>query len=88
MAQTVLPSFRGYSDPLQLVDRIDTPYEERLATLQAWQEELARDDAPQEQRDLVLGAIHALEMGAEHQGDEPAEAPDDHGYGAEGSQET
>lgn len=76
-----LPSFRGFTDPLDLVDRTDLPYEERLAILQEWQADLARTDAPDESREALQGAIHSLEMGAEVQNDGPEGAPEDAGYG-------
>ncbi len=76
------PAFRGFRDPLALVDRTDLPYEERLAILQAWQAELARTEASDEAREALQGAIHALEMGAEVQNDGPEAAPEDAGYGA------
>ena len=78
---SVTPAFRGFSDPLALVDRIDLPYEERLAILQEWQADLARASAPDEAREALQGAIHALEMGAEVQNDGPEDAPDESGYG-------
>jgi hypothetical protein len=81
MSDAAPRSFQGYSDPLELVDRTDIAYEERLAILQEWQAELARVDAPEEERQALQGAIHALEMGAEVQNDEPEGAPRAHGYG-------
>jgi hypothetical protein len=81
MADPALAPFRGHDDPLALVDRTDIDYAERLALLQDWKAALARADAPEEQREALLGAIHALEMGAAVQNDEPAEALAAHGYG-------
>jgi hypothetical protein len=83
MAQDLEHGFRGFRDPLEIVDRTDLAYEERLATLQDWKAALAEAGAPEEQERAVLGAIQALEMGAAVQHDEPEEAPADHGYGAE-----
>lgn len=80
MAQVSVPSFQGYDDPIDLVDHTEIPYERRLEILQAWQEELAKSGASDEQRQALLGAIHALEMGAETQDDVPEEQPDDVGY--------
>ena len=74
MAQ--IESFKGYSDPLDVADRVDLPYEERLELLQDWQVALENADAPQEHRDEVRGAIQALEMGAEVQDDEPEAGPE------------
>ena len=81
MAETPLRPFKGYDDPLDLVDRTEIDYEERLALLQAWQSELAAAGAPDEHRDALMGAIQALEAGAALQGDEPEGVPDGHGYG-------
>jgi len=78
-----MPVYNGYADPLEVVDRIDLPYEERLATLQQWQADLARRDASQTHRATLAGAIQALETGAEIQGDEPAGAPEAGGYGVQ-----
>lgn len=78
---TVRTEFRGFRDPLEIVDRTDIDYSERLELLQAWKAELAREDAPEEERERIAGAIHALEIGAAVQDDEPAEAPKAHGYG-------
>lgn len=80
MADAPLPSFQGFSDPLDLVDRTDMPYEKRLAILQDWQAEVS--DADDQHKAALLGAIQALEMGAAVQNDEPEGAPEDHGYAA------
>jgi hypothetical protein len=69
--------FRGFGDPLEIVDRTDIDYTERLEMLQAWKAELARAGAAEDERRQLEGAIQALEMGAEVQGDEPAEAPEE-----------
>lgn len=82
MAQVSVPSYQGYEDPIDLVDRTEIPYEERLKVLQAWQEELARSGASDEQRQHLVGAIQALEMGAEVQNDDPVGEPEGTGYAA------
>lgn len=71
----------GFSDPLEIVDRTDLSYEKRLGMLQDWQAALAREDAPQEKRDELAGAIQALEMGAVTQGDESDAIPEGSGAG-------
>lgn len=76
MSDTPLRGFRGYDDPLDLVDRTDIDYPERLSLLQAWKAELARRGAPQEDHDALQGAIDALEMGAAVQGDDAEEIPE------------
>lgn len=81
MAESDLRPFRGYSDPLDLVDRTEIDYAERLAILQDWQAELAALDAPDEHRKALSGAIQALETGAAVQNDGAAEVPQGHGYG-------
>ncbi|MBP7002832.1 hypothetical protein [Amaricoccus sp.] len=78
---TVRTEFRSFRDPLEIVDRTDIDYAERLEILQAWKAELGRGDAPEAEHERIAGAIHALEMGAAVQNDEPAEAPKAHGYG-------
>ena len=74
-------SFKGYENPLDLVDRTELPYEERLALLQEWQAEAARSGQPDERREAIHAAIQALEMGSEVQTDAPEEAPVHYGYG-------
>lgn len=74
-------AFRGYDNPLELVDRTELPYDDRLALLQAWKAEAAEAGEPQERQDEILAAIHALEIGAEVQNDAPDEAPEQRGYG-------
>lgn len=83
MAETPLRPFKGYDDPLDLVDRTEIDYEERLALLQEWQSALAAADAPDEHRDALMGAIQALEAGVAYQGDQSDEVPDGHGYGVQ-----
>lgn len=77
MTQANLRGFRGYSDPLELVDRTDIDYTERLALLQEWKAELARsgEQAAGAEADAVQGAIDALEMGAAVQRDDAEEIP-------------
>lgn len=72
---TAVRGFRGYDHPLDLVDRTDIDYTERLALLQAWKAELAREAAPEAEQDALQGAIDALEMGAAVQRDDAAEIP-------------
>lgn len=67
----------GFTDPLDLVDRIDLPYERRLEMLQEWRARLTGSDAPRAEVEAIDGAIQALEMGARVQGDESDEVPDD-----------
>jgi hypothetical protein len=76
-----LRAFKGFADPMQLVDRTDLPYEKRLAVLQEWKALLASESADEDQVDLVDGAIHSLEMGSEIQDDAPHGAPALSGYG-------
>lgn len=68
--------FRSYGAPLDLVDRTDIDYPERLRLLQEWQAELARTDAPEAEQDEIRGAIQALEMGAAVQRDDADEIPE------------
>jgi hypothetical protein len=75
-ATTQGPDFRSYGSPLELVDRTDIDYPERLKLLQAWQADLARKDAPEEEQEEIRGAIQALEMGAALQGDDADEIPE------------
>lgn len=72
--------FRGYDNPLDLVDRTDVDYAERLKLLQEWQAELARTGAPEEKQEEIRGAIQALEMGAAVQGDDAEEIPEGAGH--------
>lgn len=81
MANTDLPPFRGYTDPIDLVDRTEIDYSERLVLLQAWQAEVAAAGGSDEQREALTGAIQALETGAALQGDGDEEVPVSHGYG-------
>lgn len=67
-----------FRDPLEVVDRTDMAYEERLRILQDWRKRLAEEDADQPRIDEVDGAIQALEMGARLQGDQSEEIPDDY----------
>jgi hypothetical protein len=83
MANEARRGFRGFAGPLEIVDRTDLDYADRLAMLQEWKAELAQTGAPQEAQDELQGAIQALEMGAAVQDDAPEEAPEDHGYGAQ-----
>lgn len=81
MPDSSVASFKGFDDPLALVDRTDLPYEQRLALLQDWRAQVARDDQGSAFLDPILAAIHALEMGAEMQDDASAETPNYFGYG-------
>jgi len=81
MTDNLAVSYRGYENPLDLVDRTELPYDDRLALLQEWKAEAAKAGQSQERQDEILAAIHALEMGAEVQNDVPDETPDQHGYG-------
>ena len=81
MADADPPPFKGYTDPLDLVDRTEIDYAERLALLQAWQAEVAAAGGSDEQREALTGAIQALETGAALQGDRAEETPEGHGYG-------
>ncbi len=72
--------FKGYSDPLEIVDRTEMDYEERLALLQDWRAELAAQGAGAKALDAVDGAIQALEKGAEVQGDGPSEGSSETGF--------
>ena len=65
-----------FTDPLDLVDRTDLPYEQRLEMLQEWRARLTGEDAPRAEVDAIDGAIQALEMGARVQGDDSDEVPD------------
>jgi hypothetical protein len=85
MPDQQLQAFKGYKDPLEIVDRTEMPYEERLALLQAWQADLAKTDAPEEHANALTGAIQALETGAVVQDDAPEQEPDGVGYGAKES---
>lgn len=76
--------FMGFENPMQVVDRTDLAYEVRLAVLQEWQARLAQSGSDEDRRNAVLGAIHALEMGAEVQDDAPEDAPEHFGYGKPG----
>lgn len=76
MADTTPRGFRGYSDPLDLVDRTDIDYVERLSLLQEWQAELAGSEASEEEQAAVQGAIDALETGAAIQRDDAEDIPD------------
>lgn len=73
--------FEGFLDPMEVVDRTDLDYEKRLRLLQDWQADLERKNAPEEQREALRGAVLALEMGSEVQGDEPEGLPPGAGYG-------
>lgn len=66
---------RSHGAPLDLVDRTDIDYAERLRLLQEWQAELARTGASEAEREEIRGAIQALEMGAAVQGDDADEVP-------------
>lgn len=81
MAQKTAMGFRGFTDPLEIVDRTDLDYEDRLAMLQQWRAELERSGASEEELAELTGAIQALEMGAAVQGDESDEIPEGRGYG-------
>ncbi len=87
MTENQFAAFRGFSHPMEVVDRTEMPYERRLAVLQDWQATLASTSATDECGKTILGAIHALEMGAEVQDDKPAGSPDGSGYGAGNSVE-
>ena len=65
-----------FTDPLDLVDRTDLPYEQRLEMLQEWRARLTGADAARAEIDAIDGAIQALEMGARVQGDDSDEVPD------------
>ena len=67
---------QDFTDPLDLVDRTDLPYEQRLEMLQEWRARLTGADAAKEEIDAIDGAIQALEMGARVQGDDSDEVPD------------
>jgi hypothetical protein len=79
-ARTDGRDFRSYGAPLDLVDRTDIDYPERLKLLQEWQAELARTGAPEEKQEEIRGAIQALEMGAAVQGDDAEEIPEGAGH--------
>lgn len=76
MPDATLTGFRGYDDPLDLVDRTDIDYTERLALLQDWKAELAASGASEDAEAAVQGAIDALEMGAAVQRDDAEEIPE------------
>lgn len=75
MPDATLRGFRGYADPLDIVDRTDVDYPERLALLQEWKAELARAGASEVEHEALQGAIDALEMGAAVQRDDADEIP-------------
>jgi hypothetical protein len=66
---------RDFSDPLEVVDRMDLDYGTRLEILQEWRARLVKSDAEEEELKAVDGAIQALEMGARVQGDQSDEIP-------------
>ena len=69
-----------FSDPLEVVDRMDLDYETRLGILQEWRARIANgDDVDEDALNEVDGAIQALEMGARVQGDQSDEVPDSYG---------
>lgn len=70
---------RDFHDPLEVVDRTDMAYEERLGILQDWRQRLTESKAARTEIEEVDGAIQALEMGARLQGDQSEEVPEDYG---------
>ncbi|TPE52534.1 hypothetical protein [Amaricoccus solimangrovi] len=69
---------RGFTDPLEVVDHTDMPYEERLGILQEWRARLVSESAPSPDIEEIDGAIQALETGARLQGDQSDEVPEDY----------
>ena len=57
MTENQFAAFRGFSHPMEVVDRTEMPYERRLAVLQDWQATLASTSATDERGKTILGAI-------------------------------
>jgi hypothetical protein len=68
----------AFSDPQEIADAVEAPYEARHEALTLWLRD-ARSDA---EARAVDAAIKALQKGAAVSDDGPEAAPDDWGYGA------
>ena len=63
MAIAADDDYEGYAEPLEIVDRTDLSYEERLSLLQGWKAVIPSDTRNEWRRTEVANAIQALEIG-------------------------